>query len=188
MAVQVTRRRFTVDEYHRMAEAGILSEDSRVELLDGEIVEMAPIGGRHAATVRRLNTLFAPAAAAGVVIVDVQDPIRLGSYSEPQPDIMLLPRRPDLLAPSIPGPGDALLVVEVVDSTAAYDRTVKLPLYAQAGVAVVWLVDLQKNVVEVYESPEDDAYQNVRVARAGDTLPIRGVPDLSISVEAVLGV
>jgi Uma2 family endonuclease len=141
MGVQLARRLFTVAEYHKMAEAGILSEDDRVELLEGEIVAMSPIGSRHAGLVNRLNRLFSQ-RAGDQVVVSVQNPVRLGGYSEPQPDLALLRPRADFYTSSHPGPEDVLLAVEVAETSAAVDREVKVPLYARFGVPEVWLVDL----------------------------------------------
>ena len=126
MAVQVARRRFTVDEYHQMAHAGILSEDDRVELLDGEIVERSPIGSLHQACVDRLNRLFNTLVGTAA-IVRVQGPVQLDLYSEPQPDLLLLRPQDDFYARAHAGPEDVLLVVEVAESTVEYDRRIKLP-------------------------------------------------------------
>jgi len=126
MAAPLVRHRFTVEEYHRMGQAGILSEDDRVELIEGEIVEMAPVGSRHAACVKRLNALLSR-RAGGRALVSVQDPIRLGEHSEPQPDLALLKPREDFYAAAHPGPEDVLLVIEVAETSLEYDREVKLP-------------------------------------------------------------
>ncbi len=186
MTVQFSRRLFTVSEYHRMVEAGILGEDDRVELIEGEIVEMSPIGSRHARCVRRLNYLFGRRVAERA-IVDVQNPVRLGEHSEPQPDMLLLRPRPDFYAAAHPGPGDVLLVVEVVETSAAYDPDVKVPLYARAGILEVWLVDLGEDRVEVYREPSPQGYRSVRHFRRGDRLSAEAFPDLEVSVEDVLG-
>jgi hypothetical protein len=151
MAVQLLKRLFTVVEYHRMAEAGILGEDDRVELLEGEIVQMGPIGSRHASCVKRLVDIFIPLQVGRKVILSVRDPIELGEHSEPQPDLTVLKPRPDFYAKAHPGPADVFLLVEVADlsacnaqagTSAAYDRDMKVPLYAQAGVPEVWVVDV----------------------------------------------
>ena len=133
MAVQLLRRRFTVHEYHLMGQAGILVEDDRLELLEGEIVELAPIGSRHQAAVNRLNALFSSRLAAGA-LVNVQGPVRLGDHSEPQPDVMLVRRRSDFYETAHPEPADVLLLVEVSDTSIEYDRQVQLPLYARHGI------------------------------------------------------
>jgi Uma2 family endonuclease len=186
MGVQLARRLFTVAEYHKMAEAGILSEDDRVELLEGEIVAMSPIGSRHAACVDRL-TQYLVVQVRGRAIVRVQSPIRLGEHSEPQPDLALLKPRPDFYASSHPGPEDVLLVVEVAETSAAGDREVKVPMYARFGVPEVWLVDLAGDQVEVFREPSAEGYREVRVLRRGESLAPAFLPDLLLPVDAVLG-
>ena len=186
MAVQVLRRRFTADEYHRMGQVGILGEDDRLELLEGEIVEMAPIGSRHQATVDRLNRLFSE-RAADLAVIRVQGPVRLAEDSEPQPDLTLLLRRTDFYASAHPGPGDVLLLVEVSDTTLEYDRELKMPLYARHGVPEVWLVDLEAQVVEVYRNPSADGYREVLQVERGQGLSPESLPDLKLVVEEILG-
>ena len=182
---QVRKRLFTVDEYHQMARAGILLEDDRVELLDGEIVEMAPIGSRHAACVTRLATLFFRVQERGIVWV--QNPIRLGERLEPQPDLALLKPRADFYAPAHPGPEDVLLVVEVAETSVDYDREAKLPLYARAGISEVWLVDLQGGSVEVYRRPSPRGYKVHRQIRRGQSLSPQSFPDLTLSADDIFG-
>lgn len=186
MTARVLRRRFTVDEYHRMAETGILGEDDRVELIEGEIVEMAPIGSRHAACVIRLIRLFS-ARPRPDVLVNVQNPIRISEYTEPQPDLTLLRFRPDFYARAHPGPEDVLLLVEVAESSAEYDRQVKLPLYARGGLREVWLVDLEGEAVEVYRGPSSTGYTEVQRRERGQTLAPTAVPDLILAVDEILG-
>jgi Uma2 family endonuclease len=137
MTVQIQRRLFSVHEYHQMLQAGVLGEDDRLELIEGEIVQLSPINSRHAACVNRLNALFT-SRLTGRAVVSVQNPIRLDTHSEPQPDLALLKPRPDFYAASHPNPEDVLLVVEVADTSADYDRGVKLALYARVGIAEVW--------------------------------------------------
>jgi len=187
MAVQLLRRSFTVEDYHRMAQAGILSEDDRVELIDGEILKMAPIGSRHAGAVKRLLDKFIHLQAAGKVLLSVQDPIRLGEDSEPQPDLTLLRPRPDFYGSSHPGPQDVLLVVEVAETSATYDREVKLPLYARAGIPEVWLIDLSEERIEIHRHPFPRGYQQVQHLRRGERLAPDALPDVSFAVEAILG-
>jgi len=185
MSVQVQRRLFTVEEYHRMAEAGILSEDDRVELIEGELVAMSPIGSRHAAAVARLTVLFSRIGDRGTVWV--QNPIRLGRHSEPQPDVALLRYRPDFYASAHPGPEDVLLIVEVAEISADYDRTVKIPLYARHGIPEAWLVDLAKEHIEVYRQPGPEGYWETRTLRRGETLHLTALPGRTIAVEEILG-
>ena len=169
-----------------MREAGILGEDDRVELLEGEIVEMAPIGSRHAAVVDRLNALFAR-ALEGRAIVRVQSPVRLSEVSEPQPDLALLRPRGDYYEGGHPGPGDVLLVVEVADTRPEYDREVKVPLYGRHEVREAWLVDLSAGRVEVYRGPGPRGYKERRVLGRGEAVAPLAVPDLEVRVEEVLG-
>jgi len=152
MSVAVSRRLFSVEEYHEMADCGILTEADRVELLDGEIVAMSPIGSRHAACVKRLNGILTKSLPSQVV-VSVQDPIHLGPRSEPQPDLALLKPRTDFYANAHPGPKDVLLIVEVAETSAESDRKLKLPLYAKAGIPEVWIWELSSKRVEVYPQP-----------------------------------
>lgn len=178
--------RFTVEDYHRMAEAGILGEDDRVELIEGEIVEMPPIGSPHGGTVKALIHLFSK-AVGDRAIVSVQDPARLSDISEPQPDLMLLRPRPDFYRNSHATPADVLLLVEVADTSAAYDRSVKLPLYARVGIPEYWLVDLERGVLEVYRSPEDDRYADLQELRSGARVAPASLPDVELEVGEILG-
>jgi Uma2 family endonuclease len=182
----LTRRRFSVDDYHRMAKAGILHEDDRVELLDGEIIEMAPIGSRHAFCVIALTQQF-NAQVAGRAIVSVQNPVRLSRQSEPQPDLLLLRPPLERYKDALPGPDDVLLVVEVADTTASSDRRVKLPKYAAAGIPEAWLVNLPRNSIEVHREPRDGRYQQVTVYRRGDMVSLLAFPDVTVAVDAILG-
>ena len=186
MAVQVLRRRFTVDEYHRMGQVGILGEDDRVELLEGEIVEMAPIGSRHQATVDRLTDLFSR-RVVDTASIRVQGPVRLAGDSEPEPDLTLLRRRTDFYASEHPGPGDVLHLVEVSDTSTEYDREVKLPLYASHGIAEVWLVGLETQIVEVYSVPTASGYEAFSQVMRGQGLNPQSFPALDLTVDDILG-
>ncbi|MBA2443054.1 MAG: Uma2 family endonuclease, partial [Rubrobacter sp.] len=141
LGARVQRRRFDTTEYHRMAETGILSEGDRVELVDGEVVEMSPIGSAHQAVVDRLTRMLV-AFAASDYVARVQGPIRLDEHNEPQPDLALLVFREDFYEREHPGPGDTLLLIEVSESSLEYDRSVKLPFYAGAGIPEIWILDL----------------------------------------------
>lgn len=169
-----------------MVEAGILSEDDRVELIEGEIIKTSPIGSYHAACVKRLNALLN--RRLGVeAIVSVQDPIRLDDYSEPEPDIVLLKRRDGSYARSLPAADDALLIIEVADTSADYDRDVKLPLYARAGILEVWLANLANDQVEPYSQPASGIYRTVRYAGCGESLARICFPNMALSVDEILG-
>ena len=186
MATQIARYLFTVDEYYKMAEAGIFHEDDRIELLEGEIVNMAAIGSRHAASVARFTQAFV-VRLAGRAIVWVQNPVRLGERSEPQPDLALLIPRPDFYANAHPTPGDVLLLVEVAQTSEEYDRGIKMPLYARYGIVEVWLVDLSAEAIEVYRSPGPDGYADVRRVGRGESLSVQALPDVALEVNEVLG-
>ncbi len=186
MSVQIQKHYFNVHEYHRMAEVGLLSEDSRVELIEGEIIEMSPIGSTHGGTVKRSST-FLNRKLGDVVIVSVQDPIRLNDFSEPQPDLALLKPRKDFYSNSHPAPEDVLVVIEVADTSVNYDRNVKLPLYARARIPEAWLMVLRKEVIEVHSQPKNGKYQKVQRMKRGKTLTSPTIPGLSCRVADLLG-
>jgi len=186
MSVQIERRWFSVEEYDRMIETGIFPEDDRIELIDGEVVKMSPIGNSHAACVLRFTTFFSRLVGR-LALVNVQNPIQLDDYSKPQPDIALLKPHKDFYAQSPPSPTDVLLLVEVADSSVAYDRGVKIPLYARAAIPEVWLVDLPREVIEVYAQPVAGVYQSFREARRGDRLTLASLPKLELRVDDLLG-
>ncbi|MCX8114709.1 MAG: Uma2 family endonuclease [Burkholderiaceae bacterium] len=181
----VHRHRLTVEQYHRMAETGVLARDARVELIEGVIVEMAPIGSRHAATVKRLNALLT-SAVVGRAIVSVQDPIRLGDRSEPQPDLALLRPREDFYADAPPTAADTLLIIEVSQATAAYDRQIKVPLYAQHGVPEVWIIDLDFSLVRFYRTPQADRYADITATETPGPTPVLMLPGVTIDLSGLL--
>jgi Uma2 family endonuclease len=187
MAAQLVTYRLTVQNYHQMAAAGIYPEDDRLELLQGEIVALPPIGPGHASGVNRLMHSFLSLQVEGKVIISVQRPIRLGEYSEPQPDLALLKPRPDFYSRNHPGPEDAFLVVEVMASSAAYDRAVKVPLYARFGIMETWLVEVEQGLIEVYRAPGPEGYQQVHTWQRGERLAPEAFPELSLTVDALLG-
>jgi Uma2 family endonuclease len=185
MAAPLSTRRFTVDEYHRMAEAGVLTEDDRVELLDGQIVPMTPIGHRHAGCVNRLNALLASRAGAAAT-VSVQNPVVLGEHQEPQPDVALLRYRADGYGTRLPAVADVLLVIEVADTTIERDWK-KIPVYARGGVPEVWLVDLATDQIHLHRKPAGGAYADVTTARRGASLNPVALPNVGLSAEEILG-
>jgi Uma2 family endonuclease len=176
--------RFTVADYHRMAEAGILGEDSRVELIRGQIVDMAPIGAPHLGMVNRLNRLL-PGALAGRGMLSVQNPVRLDDGSEPEPDIVVLTPRADDYATATPCPPDVLLLIEVADTSLDDDRAIKVPLYAENGIAECWIVNLVDRVVEIYRQPCNGHYADARRLGPGEVLDIVLVPGVSLPVAAL---
>jgi Uma2 family endonuclease len=185
MPATVTTRRFTVDEYYRMVEAGILGSGERVELIEGEIVQMAAIGSRHAGCVNRLNR-FLVGSLGDQALVTVQNPVRLSDLSEPEPDIAVVRPRADDYAGAHPGPGDVLLLVEVADATTAFDREVKARLYARAKVPEYWLVDLPEDEIEVYREPVGGSYEDLSRQGRGDVLRPVSFPELDVPVAEVL--
>ncbi len=186
MAIAITRHRFTVDDYYKMAETGILAYKQRVELIEGEIVDMTPIGRRHAASVDRLTDLFAR-GLGDRAIVRVQGPLRLHDRSEPQPDLVVLRRRADFYAQSDAGPEDTLLVIEVADTSEHYDRLVKVPMYARAGIPEVWLVDLTAVRITAYREPSASGCAQAIVAAGTDELSPLAFPDFVVSAARILG-
>jgi Uma2 family endonuclease len=186
MSVQFKKHYFTVDEYYKMAEVGLLAPDERVELIEGEIVEMSPVGSTHAGTVDRSSTLL-NRQLGDQVIVRVQSPIHIDDFSEPQPDLALLKPRKDFYSKSHPRPEDVLVVIEVSDTSLNYDRNVKLPLYARAGIPEAWLMILAREVIEVHSEPRNGKYQKVQRLKRGKTLVSPTMPTFACKVEDLLG-
>jgi Uma2 family endonuclease len=186
MAIAAPHHRFTVDEYERMAETGILQRHHRVELIDGEIVDMTPIGRRHMAGVDRLNREFV-LALADRAIVRVQGSLRLHDYSEPEPDLVILRPRDDFYAGEAAGPADVFLIIEVADTSEHYDRQVKVPLYARAGIPEVWLVDVNAGSITLYRQPGPDGYAQAVVATGSDALRPLAFPDFVLTAARILG-
>jgi Uma2 family endonuclease len=185
MASDQTALPLSVDEYHRLGELGLLDPDLRVELLDGEIVEMNAIGSRHASTVSLLQELLSRKVPTSV-IVWTQNPVRLNRFAEPVPDISLLIRRPGHYRDAHPGPGDMLLVVEVADSSLRLDRERKVPIYARAEVPEVWLVDLASNLITIYRDPAAGTYRTILQARRGDVVSPQALPAVHLEIEAII--
>lgn len=186
MAVDLAHKLWTIDEYEQMIELGILDKDDRVELIRGEVVDMAPIGLRHAACVVALEELFHELLGKTVTI-SVQNPVRLPDNSQPQPDVAILKSPRQRYTRRRPTVEDILLLVEVSDSTLGTDRSVKIPLYAEAGIPEVWIVNLDKDVIEVYSQPTGKRYERTNTAGRGETLALPGGLAGSISVDEVLG-
>lgn len=185
MSRQYAKRWFSVDEYYRMAQAGILTEDDRVELVEGEVIEMSPIGSRHAGCVKRLNTILSRSVGEEI-IVSVQDPIHLDEFNEPQPDVALLRWREDFYTKSHPTAADVLVVIEVADTSVEYDRKRKQPLYARTGVPEVWLANLPEDRFEIHTQPSGDEYQSITIVRRGETINSQAVAGLSVNVSDIL--
>ena len=177
---------FTVEMYHKLGVMGIFDEDDRVELLDGQIVEMSPIGAAHAACVYRLTNLLAR-RTSGDVGVSVQNPVLLDPRWEPQPDIALLRRSGGFHGEWVATARDVVLVIEVADSSLERDRDLKIPRYAHEGIAEAWLVDLNNDRITCYRDPRPNGYTETRIVKRGERLRVEQVPDLEITAEQILG-
>jgi Uma2 family endonuclease len=177
--------RFTVEEYHKLGEVGIFDEDDRVELLDGEIILMSPVGYRHAKAVRRLNNGLVPHSRRRFQ-VDVQNPVIVSDDSEPQPDLLLLDPAVDAYE-GLPEARHVYLVIEVADATLRYDRGRKLKAYARAGIRELWIVNLREDVIEVYRDPAGEAYRTTRVARGSERVAPAAFPDVKVTVGKIVG-
>jgi Uma2 family endonuclease len=182
----VKRYRFTVDQYHRMGQAGILGPDCRVELINGEIFEMSPIDPWHAGIVDWLVERFVT-GLSGRAIVRAQNPTIVDRHSEPEPDVMLVARRDDFYRTAHPTPEDALLIVEVANTSLGHDRRRKLPLYARTGVPEVWIVNRRADAVDVFRDPSSDGYRDQFRRGRGEHVAPSAFPDLRLSVDELLG-
>jgi Uma2 family endonuclease len=169
----VKRRSITVEAYYRMGEAGILAPDERVELIEGEVVEMAPIGSRHSGLVNRLTHLLVQ-AAGNRAVVSVQNPVRLSQTSEPQPDLALLRPRADDYQSAVPVPEDVFVLVEIAESSLKYDRELKAPLYAAHGIPELWIIDVDARVFSRCRDPQPGGYAQVEQTGAPGKLRLAG--------------
>ncbi len=187
MTRELATRRFTVDEYHRMGDAGILGCDERLELISGQIVVREPIGVRHASTVDRLTSLWT-SRLGGRAIVRVHNPVQFPEAdSELQPDILLLRPRDDFYATGHPRVADVLLLIEVADTTLRLDRRVKIPLYAAVGVSETWLCDLVAERLEAYSRPKGGAYLATRILGRGERVAPAAFGDVVVAIDDLLG-
>jgi Uma2 family endonuclease len=186
MQIETTKKRFTVDDYDRMAEAGILKPTDRVELIEGEIIEMSPIGDRHAMAVNRANMIFAR-GLGDKVVVSVQNAARIDRYNEPQPDVVLIRPREDFYGTRHPRPDDVVLLIEVSDKTLRYDRGVKLPIYARSGIPEVWIVDIENDAIHVYRGPDANKYTITETKRRGESVSPAAFPTFIVTVNDLLG-
>lgn len=190
MAVELKRKPFTLEQYHQMIRTGLLVEGDRVELINGEILEMAAIGSKHSSQVNRLNRIFAKRLITqGIdedVLISVQNPVELGPKSEPEPDVAVLKGSEDCYEMRHPQPSDVLLIIEVSDSTLEFDRDVKGPLYASSGIQEYWLINLQIGVIEVHRQPATNGYGQVEILQRGEAIASQAVPQLSFTVDELL--
>jgi Uma2 family endonuclease len=182
----VVKKLFTVDEYHRMGDAGILPEDKRFELIRGEIIEMPQALPPHSGRVNRLTSLFT-SRLGGSIVLSVQNPSSIDDMSEPVPDVTLLKPRADFYTESHPGPSDVLLMIEVSNTSVRFDTKVKAPLYAEAGIREYWILNIPKNVLEVRSEPVNGVYTRHEILKHGQTVSPRAFPEISFKVEEILG-
>jgi Uma2 family endonuclease len=186
MQIEATKKLFTVEEYYKMADAGILTAEDRLELIDGEIIEMSPIGTRHLGCVNWANDAFS-AAFRGKAVVSIQNPLRLSNYTEPEPDVVLLKPRPDAYRRKRPMAEDALLVVEVADTTLVYDRDVKVPRYATAEIGEVWIEDLVADLLLVFRDPAGGVYKTSLALDRDASVSVQAFPGVIFKVGELLG-
>lgn len=176
----------SVEMFHIMAEHGAFAPDERVELIDGQIIEMSPIGSRHARVVDIINRILS-SLVGGEYIVRIQSPFIAGDLSEPQPDVAVLEYRGDFYGDSHPTGSEIVLVMEVSDPTVTFDRSRKIPKYAAAGIPETWLIDLESGHVEVHTVPKESAYGLVKIYLRGENAVSETFPSLSVSVDEILG-
>lgn len=181
----IRRHVVTIDQYHRMGETGVFSPHDRVELIEGEVIDMAPIGSRHAAYVRKLTKLLS-IAVGETAQVSVQNPIQLGTNSEPEPDVALLRPQQDFYADRHPSAADVLLIVEVADTSQRYDREVKLPLYAQHNIPEVWIVDAEGKRISIYRSPIGGRYEQHQSFDKPEIVTLSALPSVEIDLTTLL--
>ena len=185
MATEISKRLFTVHDYHRMVDAGILSERDRVELIRGEVLAMNPMGPRHSAAV-----MLALQAMVRIIgdraIVGVQGSVRLDDYDEPQPDVYLLRPKADYYASRHATPADILLIIEMADSSLEYDQSVKATLYAETGVAEYWIADIRNDRLLAYSNIRESRYATCRELHRGDTISPRLLSEIEIGVTDLL--
>jgi Uma2 family endonuclease len=181
----LTEHRFSVKEYYRMAETGVLRPDARVELLGGKIIDMSPLGPFHGGLINRLIRIFAK-LSRGRWLASAQNPLRMDDHSEPEPDFLLLKPSPDDYTSRHPQPDDVFLLIEVSDTTLDYDREEKLPAYGRAGIVEVWIVNLSDPTIEVYRNPHFTGYTSKTVLHPGDQLAPQAFPDAVVEVAELL--
>lgn len=181
---QPVRLRFSVDEYYKLIELGILKIHEKSEIIEGELINKSPIGEWHASVVNFLSNFFKKNISKQIR-VGIQNPLRLSDFDQPEPDIVLSDLR-KYDGKRHPRPKEVLLIIEVSDTTLKYDRDIKLPLYAEAGIAEVWIINLKKDIIEVHQKPFNDIYQTVKVFKSGETVKSKILPDLNLEVDKIL--
>ena len=182
---QPRRLRFTVDEYYKMIELGMLKDYEKAEIIEGELIQKMPIGKKHSAVVEKLNEVLRDRLGKSVSLRN-QQPVRFGYYNEPEPDLAVIKRREDFYSETKPTPKDVLLLIEVSDATLKYDRDTKLTLYAEAEISEVWIVNLPNDIVEIHENPSVGIYQLTKIFKRGEQIESGVLPDLKLEVNEIL--
>ncbi len=185
LATKQLRKKFTVEEYHKLGEVGIIGPDERTELIDGDIMLMAPMGSGHVSCVGRLLKMFFKALGDRATILS-QTPVRLNNGLEPEPDLSILHPREDCYRHQLPQHQNVYLLIEVADTTINNDRNVKSVHYSQAGIIELWIVDIRAELVEVYRNPGPNGYESIQQFRRGDTISPLAFPDIVIGVDDIL--
>ena len=180
----IKRRQITVDEYYRMGEVGLIAPDERVELIEGEIIDMAPIGSDHASFVIQLTNLLVN-AVQDKGFVSVQNPIRLSNRSEPEPDFAILKPRADVYRKQLPTAADTLLLIEVSNTSERYDREIKIPLYAAHGIPEVWLISIEQKSLSIYRTPAGDRYQHEQTSSTPGLVALSALPEVSVDLSTL---
>lgn len=180
----IKRHQITVDDYHRMGEIGLIGPDERVELIEGEIIDMAPIGSDHAGIVNRLTRLLAKAVQENGIL-SVQNPVRLSNRTEPEPDFAVLKPRDDFYSKQLPNASDTLLIVEVSNTSERYDREIKLPLYAAHGVPEVWLISIEQKTLSIFRIPTGDRYHYEQTTDAPGLVALSALPEVSVDLSTL---
>lgn len=178
------RYKWTVDDYHKLIDAGVFTSESRIELIEGELIEMAPVGGPHIGTANRLTKMLV-LAVGDHGVVSVQNPVTLPPYSEPEPDFSILRPGAGMPASGVPRAEDVLLLIEVADTTLRYDRSTKLRLYANKGIVEYWIVNIEKKRIETYADPTSGGYATTGALASGDRATPRALPMVQLDVAAI---
>lgn len=183
---QPMRLRFTVDQYYRMIELGMLNDYEKAEIIEGELIGKIPFGNRHAACVEKLNEILRDKLGESIFLHN-QQPIKFDDFNEPEPDLAILKRRENFHIQDKPTPKDVLILIEVSDSTLKYDRKVKRSLYAEAEIPEVWIINLPNDIIEVHQKPSVGIYQLAKIFKRGEILASEVLPGLSIAAAEILG-
>lgn len=186
MLTNLQKHFFSISDWHQMGENNLFPPDTRIELIEGKIIDMAPIGSLHAGCVSWLTRFFVT-QVADLAIVKVQDPVQLGNFSEPQPDLMVLRPDPHFYRKKHPSSAEVLLLIEVSDSTIHYDRKTKIPLYARYGIVEAWLINLEQDSIEVYLKPQEQGYREKHIFSRDEFIVSSQLSHIKVMVSEVLG-